>query len=321
MTAEDNTATEAPRVEDALRARDPDLDAAYAILGKQHPVDTWVAVLNNLARQADLADLELVAHSTLGRPPAVIDAVLALARAKGSQQAAFLASVIARSRDEEALVRRARELISELTEEFDLDVQVAAGEAYDALFFLLTRPISEQATEVRRLTPDPAFAELTEVVRSEYERLQEVSRDTRWRTGSYRHVLRHALADVALLARPGGRLEEQAFRLLQLRTEDFSANGELLGTLDPDVRARYLKWTLERASVESSPERAVFALEELERYPRDVDRAKVSSLLSSKELIVARAAALFLVRTDPADASNDRAIAELIDAMRARGSG
>src|SRR5262245_23600721 len=86
-------ASDASLLERALRARDPDFDAAYAVLGKQYPVDRWVAVLANLAKHAENADLELVAHSTLRRPPAVINAVLELARARATAQAAFLAWV------------------------------------------------------------------------------------------------------------------------------------------------------------------------------------------------------------------------------------
>jgi hypothetical protein len=70
---------------------------------------------------------------------------------------------------------------------------------------------------------------------------------------------------------------------------------------------------LERASVESSADRAVFAIGELERYPRNVARPKVAALVASEEPSVAFAATDYLVRSDPADGSSDRAIAELIE--------
>lgn len=314
LPKEERPVSDAELLDRALRVRDPDLDAAYAVLGKQHPVDTWVAVITNLTRHAKRADLELVAHSTLRRPAPVVQAVLALAEAKASPQAAFFARVAMESRDEDSVVARARELNSRIASNFDLDVEIAGGNTIGSLYMLLATPLEAQAREVRRLAPDPVFAELGECVRSEYERLQEVSRDTRWRAGSYRHVLRHSLADIALLMRIGGRLEEQAFRLLQVR-DDYKAQSRLLALLDAEVRALYLSWSLQRASADSSPERARFALSELARYPGDVDHGTITGLLASKEQSVAVAAAESLLRSNPSDGSNDRAIADLLDAV------
>jgi hypothetical protein len=298
-----------------LRAKEGDVEAAYAVLGRQVAVDVWVAILHQLARDPGTVDLEIVAHRTLRRTPAVVIAVLALARSAGSPTAAFLARVVAESRSEEKLHADAEALNAELVARFDVEELLAGDDVHGALYALLARTLADQAAVVADLASDEAASRsLLDTARSEYERLQEVARDSRWRSGSYRHALRHALADLALVSGAGGRLEDQAFRLLQLRTEEPAANAELLRYLSPELRARYLDWSLDRSSAESSPARALFAIGQLSVYPDAVERRVLERLLGGKDTRVAAAAAASLVATDPTDGSNDREIAEILRA-------
>jgi len=296
----------------ALDARPPDLDPAYEVLGKQYSISAWVSVIDHLARDTGSVDLELVAHRTLRRPPEIVFALLKLAKSTDTAQAAFLARVVSQVRVEEALRERATALNRDLAEPLDFEVLLAADDALGALYAVLARPLEHQAQYVNQIASSEELETLADVMRAEYIRLQEIARDTRWRSGSYRHALRHALADLALISGVGGLLEDRAYRLLQQRTEDPALNRELLSLMDSELRSRYLNWALERTSAESSPERALFALEEVERYRDDVGRATVSRLLASKNLQVAAAAASFLIRFDPSDRSDDLQIAELV---------
>lgn len=214
--------------------------------------------------------------------------MLDLASAAVDPQAAFLARVVAEKRDEEHLRTEA------------------------ALYPLLAYPLALQAKLVAKLKGDAELTALLEEARNEYERLQEVVRDTRWRSGSYRHALRRALADLALLGGQGDRFEDQAIRLLQRRTERPEANAELLAFVSPKLRARYLEWAPDDASAESSPERALFAFAQLRVYSGAVDRPTIRRLLASTRAEVAIAAAAHLVTSWPTDAADDREIAELI---------
>ena len=141
---------------------------------------------------------------------------------------------------------------------------------------MLARTLPEQATLLRELGADEVTRDsLIDAARDQYERLQTLSRDTRWRSGSYRHALRHAIADLALIASAGGRLEDQAFRLLQQRTEDPAANTALLSLLPAPTRKSYLEWVIGRPAGKEESARTLFALNELEyRYPDDVDRGR-----------------------------------------------
>ena len=309
----DTTADEAVRAL-ALKASAGDKEAAYEVLGRQAPVETWVQVLRHLARDAEAVDLEVVAHRTLRRPPAVVAAVLELAAAARTPVSAFLARVVAETRQEDALRSAGEALSVELISLWEIDELLAGDDAGGALYALLARPLPEQARIAEHLSDDSsAMNGLLDAARTEYERLQEVARETRWRSGSYRHALRHALADLALIAGAGGRLEDQAFRLLQQRTEEPEANAELLELLPADLRSRYLVWALERSSAESSPTRAQFALNVLTRHPGVVGRDEVARLLVSRDRDVAASAAAHLVASNPNDGSSDRAIADLID--------
>ena len=320
--AESSDTSEEEARELVLRAKEGDVEAAYAVLGRQVAVDVWVAILDQLARDPGPVDLEIVAHRTLRRTPAVVAAVLALARSAGSPTAAFLARVVAEGRSEEKLRADAEALNAELVARFDVEELLAGDNVHGALYALLARPLAEQAAVVADLASDEAASRsVLDAARSEYERLQEVARDSRWRSGSYRHALRHALADLALISGAGGRLEDQAFRLLQLRTEEPTANAELLRYLSPELRARYLDWSLDRSSAESSPARALFAIGQLSVYPEAVERRVLERLLGGKDSQVPAAAAASLVATDPSDGSNDREIAEILRAAEPSTSG
>jgi hypothetical protein len=305
--------SEKPLGDLVLRAREGDLEAAYEVLGRPLPVDTWVQVLRQLASKPTSVDLEVVAHRTLRRPTSVVVALLDLAKAVQSPVAAFLARAVAEVRTEERVRSEASALNAELVALYDVRELLDGDDAIGALYTLLAQPLAREERVTSELATDAAATKLLlHALRTEYERLQEVARDTRWRSGSYRHSLRHALADLALVAGIGGRVEEQAFRLLQLRTDEPEANKELLALVGADTRSRYLEWALERSSAESSSRRALFALKELERYPDAVERKTVERLLGSADSIVAGAAASYLVAQDPTDASHDREIAELL---------
>ena len=247
MAEASSTAKDAELRELTLRAREGDAEAAYALLAEQVPVDAWVAALGALERVPDV-DLEVVAHRTLRRKPVAVPiAVLALARAVGTAQAAFVARVISVLRAEEHIITDASAVAEELAAANDPVVLLADDRPSDALYSVLARTLPEQATLLRELGADEVTREaLIDAARDQYERLQTLSRDTRWRSGSYRHALRHAIADLALIASAGGRLEDQAFRLLQQRTEDPAANTALLSLLPPPTRKSYLEWVIGR---------------------------------------------------------------------------
>lgn len=300
----------------SLRARGGDLDAAYAILAEQVPVETWVSVIQALARKPNEIDLELVAHRTLRRPPvAVVAAVLELIREVGDSRAAFVARAIAALRSEEHLRKEARTVVDELLPNNSPVQLLADRRPTDAVYAVLARSIEDQIGILTKLHGDEQMRDtVCDALRAEYERLQDLARDTRWRSGSYRHFLRHALADLALIAQVGGKLEDQAFRLLQQRTEDPESNRELLVHLPAETRSSYLSWVLNRPSGKEETARTLFALGEIElRYPSDLDLSAVRRLLASIDVRIAVAAASLLVRSAPENRSDDRAIADLID--------
>lgn len=297
-----------------LSARSGDREAAYTVLGEQVPTETWVAVINALAREPQGVDLEIVAHRTLRRPSASIpEAVLALAGAAGTAQAAFLARAIAILRSEEKVVSDAVALNKELRAGSNPLELLADERPIDALYGLLASPLGEQAALLIELGDDAARLDLFDALRTEYERLQEIAKDSRWRSGSYRHLLRHSLADLALIGQVGGKLEDQAYRLLQQRTDEPEANRELLAFLPSDTRQAYLAWVVERPAGKEETARALFALHEIEhRYPDDVDLGRIARLLESRDLAIAVAAAGVVARASGASNAYDRAVAELI---------
>lgn len=304
-----------------LRAQEGDLDSAYAVLAEQVSVDTWERVISALERKAGEVDLELVAHRTLRRKPAAVPrAILALVRAAGTPQAAFIAVAIAKLRSEEWLVEEASEVGEQLARTNDPIELLADGQSLDALYATLALPLAEAKDLFVEIgTADQGRAELLDALRAEYERLQELAKDRRWRAGSYRHVLRHALADLALIAEVGGKLEDQAFRLLQQRTDDPGSNRELLRLLPDETRRAYLTWVVRRPPGKEETGRALFTLEEIEcRYPDDVPRSAIANLLASKNDAIAIAASAAVVRMDPDDRSNDRPIADLISRLEPR---
>jgi uncharacterized protein YutE (UPF0331/DUF86 family) len=302
--------------EQLARAKSGDLQAAYDVLGRQLGIDDWVGVLKALEPHAPAVDLELVAHRTMRRPSEVVLALLSLAAAANSPKAAFLAKAVGKVRSEESLIERAEALRQELVSGFEAVAGMATGNSLGALYLLLSRPLADQHNQVARLSVDsPLRQSLVDALREEYERLQKVSKDSRWRSGSYRHILRHSLADLALVAAVGGRVEETAYRLLQQRVDDPQDNRELLALIPEETRIRYLNWALERHAAENSPERALMALNEIEhRFPADVERGAVARLLGAKSPSLVEAAVGYLVRTDPGDGSLDRDFAEAIAA-------
>ncbi len=120
-----------------LKAREGDLDAAYDVLGRPLPVDTWVKVLRQLAKKPASVELEIVAHRTLRRPAAVVFALLELARAAQSPVAAFLARAVPAVRTEEELRANAESLNGELAKLFDVKELLKGGDAMGALYALL----------------------------------------------------------------------------------------------------------------------------------------------------------------------------------------
>lgn len=298
----------------ALRAREGDLAAAYDILGEQVPVETWVDTIKAIAGRPDV-DLELVAHRTLRRPAAdVASAVVDLARQSGTAKAAFVAKTVGALREEEHVVKRADDVARAIVTASPARDHLIEGRPVDALYAALAEPLYQQAAFLKGLRGETAERDaLVDAARAEYERLQNLAKDTRWRSGSYRHALRHALADFALMAEAGGKLEDQAFRLLQQRTEGVGANSVLLAHLPTATRRAYLSWVLTRPAGKEETERTLFALNEVEaRYPDDVDRSTIRRLLASSDHAVASAAVRFLVRTDPDESGDDRAIADVV---------
>ena len=230
-----------------LAAKSGNADAAYELLGKQAPVESWREALRSLARLPTTPDLELVAHRTLRRPPDVVLSLLELLDAVGSSRSFFVATAIERLRKEPFIVERARDLAA------DLDAALARSVAGRRGLFVrsLSRPRAPtRAAHLGDRRPPNAgkLERLEEALTSEYLRLQELARDVRWRSGSYRHFLRHRLADLALLANVGGRIEDYAYRLLQQRVDDPGESRELLGLVPAEIRSRYVAWARRQRS-------------------------------------------------------------------------
>ena len=272
------------------RLREGDLEAGYALLGRQAPIAQWKKALELFAARADEADLERIAVSTLGRQPEVVRDVLALVARASSSRAAFIAYAASQLREEPTLRDAAERIRSEVT------VGAAPRNGDDglaSLYALLARPLSELKSEwdsLRESAADAASA-VVQALGEEDERLQRLSKERSYRAGSYLHFLRHRLADFALLSRPDSRLTQRAFALLQRRVDEAEEQEELLRLLDSDLRRRYLVWATDLKNAGFAP-RARFALRMLrDRFPADADEGALLTLTRKAEPEVAAEAA------------------------------
>ena len=291
-------------------------DAAYELLGRQAPVKAWQEALSVLARAPSSADLELAAHRALRRPPAVVAALLALAEEVGTPQAAFVARAVASLRPEEGLAARADDLRAAILTQHDMEVGLAAEDGLGSLYLILARDLPEEAELVQRLHGDePSRRLVSRALEQEYQRLLELGRTVRWKSGSYRYFLRHALADIALLAELGGRIGDLSFRLLQQQVETPEENEELISYLPVGTRRRFFGWALQRENANQQPTRTRFVLRVVRQYPDDVDRRAVISALQSKDPDVRIDALVSAVALDPGRSDVDGEIAASIDEL------
>ncbi len=317
-TSATDEALESPAAEDTgalMRAfRSGDVEAGYAILGRGATVEQWKEVVSSLVRHLPEVSLERVIGSTLGRPPEVVLAVVELAETIATSEALFVVQAIRELRGEPPIEDRARLVESKLQEvAAPLLDDPESADPRDLLYALLAQPIARQheLVELWRGAASSASAALEGAVRLEDERLQALAKERSYKAGSYRHFLRHALADLVLVAGLNGALGRRAYALLQRRVDGLDRQESLLLALPSDVRGRYLSWALDIKNAEVVP-RARFALRMVrERFPELADRSALLSLVLRGAPDVAVDAALTYLHLDIDDAVLDREIAQL----------
>ena len=250
------------------RARRGESAAAYELLARPVGIKTWREAVT-LLRERDDVDLEVVAHRALRRPSEIVVALLDLARVKATPQAAFVARAVSRLRDEATLVTRATDVRGEVLAGLDVPDRLATGEPRDGLYLLVAHDLRDQASLIEDVSRDQdAWALVTGALDIEYQRLLELARTVRWKSGSYRHFLRHSLADLTLVADYGGRTGELAYRLLQQEVDDPAVNEELVDLLPDSTRQRFLKWGIERDNAVAHPARTRFLFTQVSEMAR-----------------------------------------------------
>jgi hypothetical protein len=247
-----------------------DRSSGYELLGRQASLDQWKAVLDGFAAEPADVDLERIAGSMLGRHPQIAGAFLDLLAQVGTAQALFIASATRHLREEPHLVERAAGIEATLLEtNKPLLDNVGESDGVAALYVLLTLPLTEQRERWllwKEALPDQVVA-VEHAIGAEDERLQRLSKERSYRSGTYLHFLRHALANLVLVIGLEGPIGQRAFGLLQRRVDDAEQQEELLEVAPEDVRRRYLAWTLESRNAAVSL-RTRFALRMLrERFP------------------------------------------------------
>lgn len=254
------------------RVRTGDLDAVYELLGRQASVKAWREALSQLAKVPDRADLEVAAHRALRRPQEVVSALVDLAEVAATTRAAFVARAVASLRSEEHLVGRANELRDQLLRASDLELLLAAESGHDALYFTLAHDLADRPRLLDLVASDPDSSRMfAAALDREYQRLLELGRTVRWTSGSYRYLLRHSLADVALLSRASGRTFELAYRLLQQQVDNPEENHELLDLLPPETRRTFLQWALERENLGRPADAVVLGTSDRESFAPPTD--------------------------------------------------
>jgi hypothetical protein len=311
-------AQERPIAEDAgtlLRAfRSGDAEAGYAVLGRGATVEQWKEVVYGFVRRAPEVSLERVIGSTLGRPPEVVLAVIELAETIATSEALFVVQAIRELRSEPAIRERAHLVEAKLDDvAARLLNEPESADPRDLLYAVLAQPIARQRglVELWREAAPSASAALEGAVRTEDERLQELAKERSYKAGSYRHFLRHALADLVLVGELDDVLGRRAYALLQRRVDGLERQEPLLLALSSDVRRRYVSWALDVKNAEAVP-RARFALRMIrERFPELADRSVLRSLVMRGTPEVAVEAALTYLQLDIGDAILDREVAQL----------
>jgi hypothetical protein len=232
--------------------------AAYEVLGRPAKVPEWRAALGVL-RESNALDIELLLRSTLGRPAVelLLD-VIALIAAQETPQALFALSVIERLRSEAIVQEAAREAAAALRPLSEAALEGGA-DGHATLYALLALPLQEQEHAAGRLDFSGADSPVRQAILDEDARLQRLSKERSYRSGSYLHYLRHRLADLVLITDIRGPLHDRAFRLLQQRVDDAPEQLDLLRAVPMDVRKRYVAWSLDPANASAEP-RTVTAL-------------------------------------------------------------
>ena len=303
---------ESARPEDLLHEfRLGRLDAGYDLLGRQAPVRLWREILSSLREHPEV-NLELVAHRTLKRSPDVVAALLDLVEATGTPQAGVVARAVAVIREEPAVSSRASILRDELLNRNDLELLLSGNDPVGALNLVLSHELGDQLGIIEAAATDGESRTLIfNALEGEYQRLLELGRSVRWTSGSYRYFLRHALADLALVAGLEGRTGDLAYRLLQQQVENPEENEELISHLPATTRSRFLNWALDRENANQHPGRTRFALKAAEQHLADVSSEAIASAVTAKDPDVIVDALLLAVIRDPGDNRFDSTIAEV----------
>jgi hypothetical protein len=303
-------------VEEQLHAlQRGDLEAGYALLGRQASVARWRQALSILAGRPSEVDLETVAHRTLRRPPDVVSGLLDVAKAASTAEAAFVAKAVAGLRDEAPLRERAEALRTELLALNDYELKLAEGDGVEALRSIISLDLPRQRAVAADASADAAVLDvLRKALDSEYQRLLELARIVRWTRGSYRYFLRHALADFALLAGFGGRTEDLAYRLLQQEVDHPEDNLGVLDELPSSTRSRFLNWALQRENANQHPARTQVALRVAGEHLDEVARDALLDAAAADDRVSSLAAIELAIRQNPSDAKVDARLAELLNA-------
>jgi hypothetical protein len=316
-SADDSTIETKATPQELLRdLRAGRLEAAYELLGRQAPIRTWQEALATLSQDAACADLELAAHRALRRPPTVVASLLTLAEAANTPQAAFVARAITTLREERELVTKAAATRAAILERHELELALAGDDGHAALYLVLARDLPDQVEEIARVRNEAASMVLiTRALTLEYQRLLELGRTVRWKSGSYRYFLRHSLADLALIGEFRGRTGELAYRLLQQQVDNPEENEQLIGLLPAKTRHEFFRWALERENANQHPGRTGFVLQIARRFPHDVDRRAVVAAAETRNPEVAVEALMTAVSLAPERADLDSEIADQIDQL------
>jgi hypothetical protein len=300
------------------RFRAGDHEAGYELLGRQAAADQWKAVLSGFAAAPADVDLERIAGSTLGRHPDVVAAVINVLQANGSAQAHFVVRAIAELRDEAYIVDRAVMAEEALAERNgDLLDDRGGEEGLATLYMLLSQPLriqQERWFSWREGAPDKA-ASVEQALEAEDERLQRLSKERSYRSGSYLHFLRHALANLVLVTGVAGAIGKRAFALLQRRVDGAEQQEELLRIMPAETGGRYLQWSLEPQNAEVVP-RTRFALRMVrEHFPDTINAEQLLPLCGADDPDIAIDAAVTGIAVGVDSRSFDLELARLLTVL------
>ena len=289
------------------------LENEYEALGRQATIDEWQRILQTIAaaaRAGGEVDLELVARRTIRRPLGVVAGLMDVCAAVASRQSVFVLHAVGDLRtDDPVTVERAAAAAQRIAESL-----LAPDQPIAEMYTLLSLPLTEQGIAWES-APLESRERVTTALRSERDRLSDLTKEASSSSGGYLHYLRHRIADLVLVAGIEDDLGEWAFRLLQNRTENPDALGGILRQMRDASRQRFVRWVA--APRPGAPaDRIRYVLDLVgSTFPGDLDSEALRSLAEHDDpKIAAKAIALALV-AEPDDPLTVSRAAELIGSL------